>query len=358
MTDHVLTALLERTADRVPDSDPPVAALLREGHRSIRRRRSVGVLASVAGLAVVGGLGVWSTGADRVGETGDGASFPPLAHTLPVPPAGMKWSGIGHHVVAVPRGWSMWPGLYCGSTDGHSHITIVEPGVTVGCMPIRPHVPPWTVVSLTEQKGGLEAALYAGAPMSAEMRQQSKELQQQITNSLTTLPPGWVAVPAAEPSHGVGTPSASDETRALKAAGFQVIESKVPSWGYAPRLRTEPEIGTPALVGSTITVYDQVSATASADLRGQLLWVGGPAGERPVPHAGTVHIIGNGLDEYLQAGHDGRFEFQGPAGTFTLTASSPGYLGRNGVPGSCRATQPVTLSWIKTTTANIYCQLG
>jgi hypothetical protein len=353
MTDDRLVELLELTASRVPDSDPPLAALLREGRRGVRRRRLAGVAASGAILAIV----VAFAGVTMAGHRGDVSVGPSWNTRMPTPPVGMKWSGIGHDVVAVPRGWSMWPGLYCGSLDGHDHVTIVEAGVTVGCIPILPHVPPWSIVSLSEQDGRLHAELEPGSPMTATMRRQSAELGQRIAQSRTTLPPGWLAVPAAQPSRRAGTPSVADEIRTLEAAGFHVVKVQEPSWGLGPDVRTEPEIGAPARVGSTVTVYQQLPAPASASLQGRLLWVGGAAPGGPVEHPGTVHIVGNGVDRYLSASRSRGFSFQGPAGTYTVTASSPGYLSKNGVPGSCRAVHPVTLKWITTAKVDVYCQL-
>jgi hypothetical protein len=121
-------------------------------------------------------------------------------------------------------------------------------------------------------------------------------------------------------------------------------------------MRTVPAVGTPVERGSTVIVYDRLTPPASASLTGRLLWVGGPGAAHPVPHRGTVHVVGDGLDEYLVVSSGGRWSFQGPPGRYTVTASSPGYLSAAGVPGSCRADHQVRLRWTRTATADVYCQ--
>jgi hypothetical protein len=92
-------------------------------------------------------------------------------------------------------------------------------------------------------------------------------------------------------------------------------------------------------------------------MAGRLLWVGGPSAVDPVPHAGTVHVVGDGLDEYVVVTRGGHWSFQGPAGTYSVTASSPGYLSAAGVPDSCRADHGVRLRWTGTANVDVYCQL-
>lgn len=55
MSEQTLSDLLGRSVDRVRDSEPPIADLLRRGHTAQRRRRlAVVVGAAVASLLVVG----------------------------------------------------------------------------------------------------------------------------------------------------------------------------------------------------------------------------------------------------------------------------------------------------------------
>jgi hypothetical protein len=343
MSDELLTELLERSASRVPATDPPLPMLLRQGRRDLRRRRTGILSGAVAAVLAV---------------TGAGALVHTLGHhpatlettTRPAsPPSGTKWIGIGRTVVAVPRMWSMWPGLYCGSFDGHDHVTILTSSATISCGQVSPGIPAGDVIEL-RGVGGLDVAVDLA-------RTGSGVTQAGIDRTQTTLPAGWLAVPAAPSLTGTGASSADDEARALASAGFQVSRASEPAWGDGPRVRTDPEIGTPARIGSTVTVYDRVAAPAVANLTGRLFWVGGPAPGRPTPHPGTVHVVGNGLDQYIPVGKDGRWSFEGPAGTFTVTGSSPGYLSAEGVSDACRAGHPVTLRWEHTTKANVYCQL-
>lgn len=344
MSDETIVELLDRAAERVPASEPPLTDLLRSGRRNLRRRRTAVLSGVVATIVAVAGVGAIA----RTMQGGDHAT-PPATAGPPAPPAGMKWVGIGRTVVAVPRSWSMWPGLYCPSRDRHDHITIVQPTVGPACPPIDPTLPHEAIVTLSEQDGTLAVNVdYA--------RSDSGVSQDQIEATRKTLPSGWLAVPAAASLTGTGTSSAEDEARALEAAGFSVIRAQELHW-KGPTVRTEPAIGAPARVGSTVTVFEGMTSPAVASLSGRLLWVGGPAPGSPTPHAGTVHVVGDGLDWYISAGRDGRWSFEGPAGTFTVTASSPGYLSAAGVPRSCRAGHRVTLRWEKTTKVKVYCQL-
>ncbi|MFN8195777.1 MAG: PASTA domain-containing protein [Nocardioidaceae bacterium] len=343
MSDDTLIDLLAQTAARVPDSDAPLSALLRDGRHSLRRRRAVIFAGSVVAILAVAGVGAAVRAADH------GSGKPPVAGGPAAPPAGMKWSGIGTRVVAVPQNWTMVPGLYCGSRDGHDHVTIVQAGVVVSCPPDL-YMPAASLVALSGDDGAVAVEVeLAGTHPGVT--------QQLIEQTRTTLPAGWLAVPAGGPSGGVGPPNADEQARALEAAGFEVDRVQEPSWDDTSHVRTEPEIGAPARLGTTVTVYEQVPAPAAASLTGRLLWVGGPAPGHPRPRPGTIHVVGEGLDKYIPVWPDGRWSFEGPAGTFTVTASSPGYLSANGVPDSCQAKGPVTLQYMRTTTANVYCQL-
>lgn len=338
MSEENLVELLERTASRVPDSDAPLPGLVRAGRRGLRRRRTAVFGGSVAAVLAVTGVGVVAHSL-----VADGTS-PSVSDAPPAPPAGMKWSGIGQTVVAVPRTWSMWPGLVCPTVDGHDHVTIAPAGVVASCVPTDPRIPASDLISLRDQDRTLVVSVDQG-------RRGSTVTQPQIETTKTTLPDGWLAVPAAVPPTRPGDPTADEEASALAAAGFQVAREQEPRWDDGPLARTEPEMGAPARVGSTVTVYERLPAPASAGLSGRLLWVGGLAPGTPEPHAGTVHIVGGGVDKYIPVGRDGRWSFDGPAGTFTVTGTSPGY------PDLCRAVSRVTLSFLRPTKGNVYCQL-
>lgn len=293
-------------------------------------------------LAVVG-VGLAFAGVDR-------DQTPPVAGELPSPPAGMKWSGIGRSVVAVPSDWSMWPGLYCGSDDGQDHVTILRAGVVAGCPAAPGSIPSGDLIALREQNGKLAAVeVETNGPHPATT-------QRRVEGSRTTLPAGWLAVPSGFRAKGVGEPSADDELKALEEAGFTVERVQMPTWGDGPRVWTDPEIGAPAMVGSTVTLYERVPATDGGTLSGRLLWVGGPAGTA-TPHTGTVRVVGQALDVYVLVRADGHWSFQGPAGSYTVTGSSPGYLSRKGIADSCRADGPVHVSAGHSAQADVVCPL-
>ncbi|HEX3931949.1 MAG TPA: PASTA domain-containing protein [Nocardioides sp.] len=350
MTEDRMTELLERTASRIPASDPPLGALLRDGRRGLRRRRVGVVAASVVVVVVVAGVG---TALISGGHRDNAPSVEP-GPPPPPPPAGTRWAGIGRTVVAVPRGWSMWPGLYCSSNDGHDHVTIVEAGVTVGCYPNEGSLPPTEVVALEERDGTFQVQVDA-SPGSHSTH--AVALQRRVEASRTTLSTGWLAVPLAASAEGVGASTADAEASALRAAGLRVSRVQEPAWDPGPQVRTVPAVGTPVKEGSTVIVYERVTPPASASMAGRLLWVGGPSAVDPAPHAGTVHVVGDGLDEYVAVHRGGRWSFQGPAGTYAVTASSPGYLSAAGVPDSCRADHRVRMRWTRPANVDVYCQL-
>lgn len=344
-----MTELLERTASRIPASEPPLATLLRDGRRGVRRRRAGAVAASVLAVVVVAGVG---TAVLSGGHRDDAPSVEP-GSPPPPPPAGTRWVGIGRTVVAVPRGWSMWPGLYCSSNDGHDHVTIVEAGVTAGCISSQGNLPPTEVVALEVRDGTFQVQVDSSDGSASTVAAQ----QRRVEASRTTLSPGWVAVPLAASAEGLGASTADVEAAALRAAGFQVSRAQEPAWAPGPQVRTVPAVGTPVREGSTVVVYERVTPPASASMAGRLLWVGGPSAVDPVPHAGTVHVVGDGLDEYVVVTRGGHWSFQGPAGTYSVTASSPGFLSAAGVPDSCQADHRVRLRWTHTANVDVYCQV-
>jgi hypothetical protein len=341
--------LLERAAARVPDTNPPMEELLRDGHRGVRRRTSWRIAASTAVVAFV------AVGAALLGGA-DSRPTPAPPGPLPAPPAGTKWSGVDDQVVAVPESWSMWPDLYCSSHDGHDHVTIVEAGLVSTCTPPTPHMPPSTIASLSTVGGRLTVTIDWDPPHTPARETAANALRQRIQGTRTTLPSGWLAVPPPASSGGRGDNVADAEVRALEAAGFQVARGNEPAWDDGPQVVTEPEIGAPARVGSTVRVIERLPAPGSATLGGRLLWVGGPVA-RATLHAGTVHVVGQGIDEYIPVGPDGHWSFDGPGGRFKVTGTSPGYLSRAGATDACRARHPVTLRLMQSVRLDVLCQL-
>lgn len=100
--------LLERSADKVPPSSPPVADILAGAARVRRRRSTAGIAAAVVLVAAAGTAGWALTGCfdgagdrmDRLAANGPGANA-----AVDVPPEGMRWAGIGSVAVAVPQDW-------------------------------------------------------------------------------------------------------------------------------------------------------------------------------------------------------------------------------------------------------------
>lgn len=289
--------------------------------------RAAAVIGAVTAMAVI------TAGGAAIRAAGDDSA--PTAGTLPTPPAGAKWVGIGTTVFAVPASWSMWPWLYCQTPDGQAHLTIREPGFTVSCTPVDRGIPNAEVVALTDDAGTITID------------------DRRIARTRTTLPSGWLAVPAAPQLDG--DPSADDESHALEEAGFHVVREELPDWGAQPSVTTDPEIGAPARLGSTVTVFEPRPAPAAAYLTGRLLWVGGPAPGATTEHAGTVHLVAVGRDWYVPTDAGGRWTFAGAAGTYTVTASSPGYLG--GRLDRCGAKHQVMAVLTLTTGVDVYCQL-
>jgi len=61
-------------------------------------------------------------------------------------------------------------------------------------------------------------------------------------------------------------------------------------------------------------------------LMGRLYRVGGPKGNPPRTVPGTVTIHGPGGEHETTAGEDGYYAVHLPAGTYTVTATSPKYI--------------------------------
>lgn len=265
---------------------------------------------------------------------------------LPALPPGLRWSGIGRTVFAVPTSFVMWPGDYCGTdlgrglVDGHDRLDITRWNVTVACpaeMVQDPPIPAGDGIDLRADAHGtvhLSLALPRAIPGLST---------RSVARSRLTLPAGWWAVPAGEPSGGVGPPTLTSEIAALKAAGFRTRITRVSGWGDSPRITTRPEIGAPARRGSLVTVVEATSPQARPRLRGRLMAVGGPAPGAPRPVTGWVHVRGGRLDEYAATDARGRWSIAVRAGTaYTITGafrSTP-----VGAPDeSCRTHARVTL---------------
>lgn len=330
MSEQRIIDLLERVAEGVPDSAPPMADLLRHGRRGVRRRRAAATFTAavaVAALAVAGAL---------LRPEGDDGGRPAVGQ-LPTSPAGTRWVGVGTTVFAVPKGWSMWPDLYCQNPDGRPHVTIRNPDVAVGCIPIDPAIPDAPVVGIGERQGTVTVD------------------DRRLGRTRTTLPEGWLAVPLAAPPSGVGGITVAEEVRALKDAGFHVITSEVIDWGDQPPVTTVPEIGAPARVGSTVTVFEARVPPAQAFLGGRLWWSGGPTNAED-PHTGTIHLSSGPRDWYVPTDAKGRWNFTGPPGRYTIHATSPGYLTAAGARDACTtAHRMVTARLQHDVRADVYC---
>jgi hypothetical protein len=296
-----------------------------------RPRRTTILGAALAGLFVFAACGSPASQAPQHVATTRSAG-------VPQPPAGSKWVGVGRTVVAVPLTWPVLPGIYCGEPR-KPYVTITQWHVTVGCEPI-PQRPPVASISIQGNASGGFAASRAG-----------------LTRS--TLPAGWLAVPDNEPAGGAGLPSLTSEIDALKSAGFKFVRRYAGPGDRWQRVTTDPEIGTPARVGSTIVVTDRGATESSATLTGRLAWVGGPAPGAPRPHAGIVHIMNadDSVDQTVAAGIDGRWTIYLPPGTYRVLATSPGYLSAAGASDACSASGLVKVAAGATVTANVDCQM-
>lgn len=232
----------------------------------------------------------------------------------------------------------MIPGIYCGEPTFH-YVTITQWHVAVACEPVL-HRP---VASITVS--GTASGRFAVEGASARRM---------------TLPLGWLAVPSGESYlGGAGAPSLTGEIEALRSAGFRVERRHAaPAYSWQP-VTTEPEIGTPARLGSTVVVYDHGATESSATLTGSLSWVGGPAPGAPRPHAGIVHVTNadDSVDQTIRTDAAGRWTMYVPPGSYTVLATSPGYLSTPGASDACSAEGQVSVAADETVTADVYCQL-
>jgi hypothetical protein len=369
MSEETLSDLLDRSVTHLSLSDPPIADLLQRGRMARRRRRSAAVVGAALAMVVVVGGGV------AVGQrvtrpeptaTRNTAEQPTTGQpALPAAPTGMKWVGVGRTVVAVPRDWPVVPGVYCQGPSGR-YVTITQPRVVVGCLPISPPVPP--VGSRSRYRSSLDMPSIdlqgsASGGFAAQVTWPSALsglTQRSVDASRTRLPDGWLTIPSGEEYGGAGPPTLTSEIAALRAGGFHVVRRRAAATDRWRAVTTDPAIGTPARIGSTVVVYDHGSVASSATLSGQLRWVGGPAPGTAVPHPGTVHVVDrdDSVDQTVRAGDDGHWRIYLPPGTYRVRATSPGYLTRLGSYDTCAATHLVTLGAGGKATVQVLCQLG
>lgn len=352
MSNDIIADLLDRSVEDLPTSEPPVADLLHRGHAIKRRRRRAAVVGTVlSSLIVVGAVAAGERFAENVPPEADQPT------SLPAPPAGTRWVGVGRTVVAIPRHWPVVPGIYCkGPIEPYA--TITQWRVTVGCAPMpegNGALQSPAAVDIEGTASGDFMARLEGATGTGDLTQRS------LDASRTTLPEGWLAVPSGEPYGGAGLPTVTSEIAALKAVGFSVVRKHAAPGGRWQPVTTDPEIGTPARLGSTVVVYDHGAVASSATLRGRLEWVGGPAPGSPVPHPGTIHVVSadDSVDQTAQADANGAWEIFVPPGTYRVRATSPGYGSTSGgnFDGCSAARERVRVRTDETLTVNVYCQL-
>ena len=129
MTDHHLTDLLERAADRVSIGPAPVSTMVGAAGRARRRRT---VTAVVAGATAVVAVAVTSA------VLSPPEAQPPTSSPAPgpaVPPDGMRFVGISHAAVAVPKDWGTNE-TRCG-TPQHDTV-VIDASVIPACSFRRP----------------------------------------------------------------------------------------------------------------------------------------------------------------------------------------------------------------------------
>lgn len=121
-----LTDLLERTAEQTPVGPPPLDTLYAGAARR-RHRRTAGLVAAVAVVAVIGA----STLLTWHGPTAPVTSPTPA----PAPPA-MRLVGFGHAAIAVPADWPTNKSQ-CG-TPKQDTVLIDDPSAALFCGAFRP----------------------------------------------------------------------------------------------------------------------------------------------------------------------------------------------------------------------------
>jgi hypothetical protein len=126
MTDRDVSALLERAGDQILVLAPPVEAMVAEARRLRRRRHLTGGAAAAAVVAILGVANLVSTGPAEP----DTDPTPPSSEEVVPPPAGMRYVGIGHAVIAVPAGWAT-NATRCG--EPQQDTVVIDAGVTETC---------------------------------------------------------------------------------------------------------------------------------------------------------------------------------------------------------------------------------
>ncbi len=345
MDDARLRELIRGATDDVPDSLPPMDGLLAAGKRARARRRQRFVAASVALIALSGVAAL----AINQGRGPERPPTPAPVAPIPEPPAGNKWVGVGTHAVAVPKDAQMWPGRYCQPPGDGVYVTIVRAGAAPRCPVPGPVVGIGSLTSLGEDRGELASvqtlwAEGAGTPQSFPTQ--------------ISLPEGWLAVPAGGPAEGVGEPTVADQVRALRKAGFRAVVQDEVVWGAHPSVRTVPEIGSPARIGTEVTVFRPIADQPGAEVSGRVLWAGDPGSGDTRGRAGMVHLVGPGLDTFVATDARGRWSFSGPDGPVTITARSLGFRSEAGELDACTVAGPVTLSVDQPQRVDVICRLG
>ncbi len=100
----------------------------------------------------------------------------------------------------------------------------------------------------------------------------------------------------------------------------------------------------------------RASSSDRGSVLGTLVAVGGPPSVPARPLRGTVTLTptsGGSLPVTLRAGSGGRFRVDVPAGTYTVVAHSPAYVGGR---GTCTTSRPVTVALDAVTAVVVRCQ--
>jgi hypothetical protein len=96
-----------------------------------------------------------------------------------------------------------------------------------------------------------------------------------------------------------------------------------------------------------------LTSVVTGTIRGQLLLSGGPPPVQKRPTNGNVEATGSGRNTYATTvSQNGQFVLHLPAGTYSLTGSSPNY---DGGKGECFGSKKFTVSQRQTTRAFVYC---
>ncbi|WP_270889053.1 PASTA domain-containing protein [Pedococcus sp. 5OH_020] len=290
MNEHQATELLERLAGSIPAGVAPVDDLLEAGRRA-RRRRTVlgGGMGVVAAVGIVVAVSAVVPGAVG-GHSADQPAVPanePAAH--PAIPSGMRLVGLNDVVVAVPQSWST-NDVRCGTPVAST--VLYDLRVTTACLvPARPGV---NIVRIFDtdsaemgsvKRGALRKATINGVAVersgvscllsdppkcveslvvpSAHVAfrvevNDGSNIMNAITESLHSLPAGWVTVPAPPVADPAQAPRSADMVAELQRVGLvpQVVRQRVPGVPAGQLLSQSPAVGLPVRVGSTVTITE------------------------------------------------------------------------------------------------------